>query len=114
QKGPRAGDIAALGFDAFVHDLAPGISDFADTAAAMMKLDLIVSACSAPAHLAAALGRATFVPVTFKPHWLWMREREDTPWYPTLRLFRQEKRGDWAGVMLRVRAAIEAMSRERR
>ena len=113
QKGPRAGDLAALGFDTFVHDLGPGLSDFADTTAVMMQLDLIVSVCSAPAHLAGALGRPTFVPLTFKPHWLWMREREDTPWYPTLRLFRQEKRGDWAGVMSRVRAAIEVMCRER-
>lgn len=113
QKGARAGDLAALGFDNFVHDLGPGLSDFADTAAAMMQLDLIVSVCSAPAHLAGALGRPTFVPLTFKPHWLWMREREDTPWYPSLRLFRQQKRGDWAEVMLRVRAAIEAMCRER-
>jgi len=112
QKGARAGDLAALGFDAFVHDLGPGLSDFADTAAVMMKLDLIVSVCSAPAHLAGALGRPTFVPLTFRPHWLWMRGREDTPWYPSLRLFRQDKRGDWAGVMLRVRAAIGAMCRE--
>ena len=113
QKGARAGDLAALGFDSFVHDLGPRLSDFADTAAAMMRLDLIVSICSAPAHLAGALGRPTFVPLTLRPHWLWMREREHTPWYPTLRLFRQEKRGDWAGVMLRVRAAVEAMCRER-
>ena len=51
QKGARAGDLAALGFDTFLHDLGPGLSDFADTAAAMMQLDLIVSVCSAPAQM---------------------------------------------------------------
>jgi tetratricopeptide (TPR) repeat protein len=112
QKGARAADLAALGFDAFVRDLGPGIADFADLAAAMMALDLVVSIDSAPVHLAGALGRRAFVMLPAKPDWRWLRGRDDSPWYPTLRLFRQSTPGDWAGVMERVRAAVvEAVAR---
>jgi tetratricopeptide (TPR) repeat protein len=113
QKGARAGDLRALGFDAFVRDLDPGIADFADLAAAIMALDVIVSIDSAPVHLAGALGRPAFVLLPAKPDWRWMRGRDDSPWYPTLRLFRQSTPGDWTGVMARVRAAIAEMAAQR-
>jgi Tfp pilus assembly protein PilF len=114
QKGARAADLRALGFDAVVRDLDPGIADFADMAAAMMKLDLIVSIDSAPVHLAGALSRPALVLLPFKPDWRWMRGRDDSPWYPTLRLFRQRAPGDWAGVMEGVHAAVAEMAAHRR
>jgi Tfp pilus assembly protein PilF len=113
QKGARAADLRALGFDAFVRDLDHGIADFADLAAAIMALDVIVSIDSAPVHLAGALGRPAFVLLPAKPDWRWLRGRDDSPWYPTLRLFRQSSPGDWVGVMERVRAAIVEMAAQR-
>jgi tetratricopeptide (TPR) repeat protein len=110
QKGARAADLAAIGFDALARDLDPGIVDFADLAAATMRLDLVVSVDSAPVHLAGALGKLAFVLLPARSDWRWMRGRDDSPWYPTLRLFRQRTHGDWAGVMERVRAAVAEMA----
>ncbi len=110
QKGARAADLAATGFDAMARDLDPGIADFADLAAAMVHLDLIVSIDSAPVHLAGALGKPVFVLLPVKSDWRWMRGRDDNPWYPTLRVFRQRSWGDWAGVMERVRSAVHDMA----
>jgi len=110
QKGARAADLRTLGFDAFVPDLEPGIGDFADMSAAIMKLDLVVTIDSAPAHLAGALGRRAFVMIPAKSDWRWLRGRDDSPWYPTLRLFRQGTAGDWGGVMERVRVAVKEMA----
>lgn len=110
QKGARGADLAALGLDALAQDLGPGIADFADLAAAMMRLDLVVSVDSAPVHLAGALGKPAFVLLPAKADWRWMRGRDDSPWYPTLRLFRQFAPGDWAGVMARVREAVAEMA----
>jgi hypothetical protein len=110
QKGARAADLAALGFDAFARNLDPGIADFADLAAATMRLDLILSVDSAPVHLAGALGKPAFVLLPARPDWRWMQGRDDSPWYPTLRLFRQRAAGDWADVMARVRIAVAQMA----
>jgi len=87
-------------------DLAPDLHDFADTAAALMHIDLLVSVDTAIVHLAGALGRPVWVLLPYSPDWRWLLERTDSPWYPTLRLFRQETPGDWAGVIARVRDAI--------
>ena len=114
QKGARAVDLASTGFDALARDLDPGIADFADLAAAMRGLDLIVSIDSAPVHLAGALGMPVFVLVPLRSDWRWMRGRDDNPWYPTLRVFRQRSLGDWAGVMERVRTAVTEMASRRR
>jgi len=109
QKGVRAADLAALGFDTVVRDLDPGIADFADLAAALMRLDLVVSVDSAPVHLAGALSRPVFALLPTRADWRWLRDRDDSPWYPTLRLFRQSVAGDWAGMMARVRSAVAEM-----
>ena len=82
--------------------------DFMATAAWMTALDRIVTVDTAAAHLAGSLGRPTWLLLPFDPEWRWGRDREDSPWYPTLRLFRQEKSGDWAGVITRVLAALRA------
>ena len=64
----------------------------------MAELDLVITICSAPVHLAGAMGRPTFLMLCFDPHWVWMLGREDTPWYPSARLFRQAAPGDWSTV----------------
>lgn len=78
------------------------LTDFADTAAAMAELDLIITVDTAAAHLAGALGRPVWTLLPAVPDWRWSLEREDTPWYPTMRLFRQKTPGDWDDVVQRV------------
>jgi hypothetical protein len=109
QVGARAGDPRQAGTGA-VHDLSPALGDFAETAAAIAALDLIVAADTAVAHLAGALGRPVWLMLPHVPDWRWLLRREDSPWYPTARLFRQERPGDWAGVVGRIAAEIEAFA----
>ena len=94
-----------------VTDLAPQLTDFADTAAAMACLDLVISVDTAVAHLAGALAVPVWTLVPHVPDWRWWLEREDSPWYPTMRLFRQPAHGDWAKVMDNVAAALAAYPR---
>lgn len=104
-RDPRAGDaelLAALP----VTDLAPRLEDFAATAAFINQLDLVITCDTAIAHLAGGMGKPIWILLPFAPSWHWMLEREDSPWYPTARLFRQKTRGDWDEVMGRVAAAL--------
>ena len=87
-------------------DFDSGGDAFIDTAAVMMNLDLIVTPCNAIAHLAGALGRPTFVALMRVPEWRWLLEREDSPWYPATRLFRQSSAGDWPGIFARIADAV--------
>ena len=87
-------------------DLTAELSDWADTAALVANLDLVISCDTAVAHLAAAMGKPTWILSRFNGCWRWLAERDDSPWYPTVRLFRQASRGDWAGVMEAVVAAL--------
>ena len=89
-----------------VSDLAPQFTDFAETAAAIKNLDLVISVDTAVAHIAGALGRPVWILLPFMPDWRWLLERDDSPWYPSMRLFRQETRGDWQSVIERVREAL--------
>jgi Tfp pilus assembly protein PilF len=82
------------------------LRDFADTASVVAQLDLVISVDTSMAHLAGALARTTWVLLPFAPDWRWMLDREDSPWYPTVRLFRQTAPGDWAAVVHRVRDAL--------
>jgi Flp pilus assembly protein TadD len=106
QTGERAGDLARLPAGR-VADLAPHLTDFAETAAAVAHLDLVITVDTAVAHVAGALARPAWVMLRFRPDWRWLIGREDSPWYPSLRLFRQRARGDWGEVVARVRAALE-------
>ncbi len=99
QKGEGEEQIAAAGFPV---ETLPGLDEgpdaFLDTAAAMMALDLIITSDTSVAHLAGALGRPVWVALRRVPDWRWLLDRSDSPWYPTMRLFRQATEGDWAGV----------------
>jgi len=85
----------------------PLMRDFADTAALIAALDLVISVDTAVAHLAGALGKPVWLLSRADACWRWLQGREDSPWYPRMRIFRQRAPGDWHDVMLRVRAALE-------
>ncbi|HEY1542668.1 MAG TPA: tetratricopeptide repeat protein, partial [Xanthobacteraceae bacterium] len=105
QAGERAADLAML-VPGRVTDLAPELTDLADTAAAISALDLVIGVDTGVVHLAGALGKPVWVMLAFDPDWRWLLERTDSPWYPSARLIRQEAPGDWDGVVGRVRAAL--------
>jgi tetratricopeptide (TPR) repeat protein/glycosyltransferase involved in cell wall biosynthesis len=109
QKEVLEADRALLNQTPIV-DLSPHFGDLADTAAAIAKLDLVITVDTAVAHLAGALGKPVWILLAFSPDWRWLLEREDSPWYPTARLFRQRERGDWQGVFERVAEALGAVS----
>ena len=102
QKGEAAGQAKDLPKGIRLIDWTDELKDFADTAALMANLDLVVTVETAVAHLAGALARPVWTLLPFMPDWRWLLEREDSPWYPTMRLFRQKTSGDWAGVIERV------------
>lgn len=87
-------------------DHTSALNDFADTAALISNLDLVIAVDTAVAHLAGALGKPVWTMLPFMPDWRWMLDREDSPWYPTMRLFRQLSIGDWASVIRQVTTAL--------
>ncbi|RYI32924.1 MAG: tetratricopeptide repeat protein [Acetobacteraceae bacterium] len=87
-------------------DIAENLEDFAETAAALTALDLLISVDTAPLHLAGALGRPAWALLPAVPDWRWLLGRADSPWYPSLRLFRQPKPGDWEAVVAEVVVAL--------
>jgi ADP-heptose:LPS heptosyltransferase len=89
-------------------DVAAGLGDFADTAALVEGLDLVIAVDTAVAHLAGAMGKPVWVLSRFDACWRWLEERSDSPWYPTLRLFRQQQPGEWGAVVERVAVELEA------
>ncbi|MEO7720220.1 MAG: tetratricopeptide repeat protein [Capsulimonas sp.] len=96
QRGPAASQIASYSGDANIIDLSNEIADFADTAGVIANLDLVISVCTSVAHLAGAMGRPVWTLLSKSACWRWMQNRDDSPWYPTMRLFRQEILGNWA------------------
>lgn len=110
QVGERAADVAAEALGDEVEDLTPALDDFSDSAAALAALDLLVSVDTSTAHLAGALGRPVWVLIASAPDWRWMTGREDSPWYPSMRLFRQEAPGEWAPVIERLRGELCALA----
>jgi tetratricopeptide (TPR) repeat protein len=108
QVGQNATDIRLLGEHSNVIDLSHKIQDFADTAAIINQLDLVISVDTAVAHLAGAMAKPVWVLLPFTPDWRWMIDREDSPWYPTMRLFCQAKLGDWEGVLQRVHDSLQS------
>ena len=106
QKGPGREQVDELAERVELLDPADDLNDFADTAALISNLDLVVTVDTAVAHLAGALGVPVWVALPANPDWRWLLERADSPWYPTMRLFRQSSWGDWPGVF-RVTFALE-------
>ncbi len=93
-------------------DLTAELKDWADTAALVANLDLVITCDTAVAHLAAAMGKPTWILSRFNGCWRWLTDRDDSPWYPTVRLFRQTTCGDWASVMREVSTALEVKLNE--
>ena len=93
-----------------MQDWTSELSDFADTAALVYGLDLVISIDSAVAHLAGALGKPVWLLNRFNPCWRWLLNRNDSPWYPTLRQFRQPVPEDWGSVIQAVGAALKDAS----
>jgi Tfp pilus assembly protein PilF len=98
QKGPETAQRDKFGIGLLVRDLGNGCSDFADTAKVMKQLDLIITVDTSVAHLAGALNIPVWVAIPYNPDWRWMRKRKDSPWYPSMTLFRQKKAGEWESV----------------
>ncbi|MCE2923252.1 MAG: tetratricopeptide repeat protein [Roseomonas sp.] len=105
QKEVRDRDLAALAGSGIL-DVSAELGDFADTAALISALDLVISVDTSVAHLAGALGKPTWVMLPFAPDFRWLLDREDSPWYPKMRLFRQSRAGDWDGVVARIGEAL--------
>jgi tetratricopeptide (TPR) repeat protein len=112
-KGAGEAELAGLRDGMAVEVLGaefdPGLDAFLDTAAVMMSCDLIITSDTAVAHLAGALARPVWVALKNVPDWRWQLERSDTPWYPTMRLFRQTKRDDWREVFAAMEMAIRPL-----
>jgi ADP-heptose:LPS heptosyltransferase len=87
---------------------AAELTDFAETAGAILNLDLVIAVDTSVVHLAGALAKPAWVMLPFSPDWRWMADRDDNPWYPTLRLYRQRRPGDWEEVIARVAADLRA------
>ncbi|MGO9361315.1 MAG: tetratricopeptide repeat protein [Xanthobacteraceae bacterium] len=109
QVGKAAADLGAV-TGGVVHDISMRLTDFGETAAAVEALDLVITVDTAVAHLAGAIGKPVWVLLPHVPDWRWQLGREDSPWYPTMRLYRQARRGDWEGVLDRVRRELTILA----
>jgi len=113
QKGPAAGQALTLPSDLEIVDPMPEVQDFADTAAIIANLDIVVSVDTSVVHLAGALGKPAILLDRYDNCWRWLAGREDSPWYPQLRIFRQKRMGDWAPVVERTAAALAKLAAAR-
>lgn len=110
QKGPAAAQADTPPNGMKLLSLSAQIGDFEDTAAILCLADLLISVDSSPVHLAGALGRPVWVMLPKVPDWRWLLERTDTPWYPHMRLFRQDVRTDWSGVISRIAGELKQLT----
>jgi len=109
QKGRGSEELEGLRQLSVIEDLGAQCEDFMDTACALGGLDLVITVDTSIAHLAGALGRPVWILLAYSPDWRWLLEREDSPWYPTARLFRQTSPGDWEEVLARVACALRGL-----
>jgi tetratricopeptide (TPR) repeat protein len=107
QKGVAQGQVDAMSHHANLIHLGDQLNDFSDTAAVIANLDLVISIDTAVAHLAGALGKPVWVLLPLAPDWRWQLRPDDTPWYPSARLFRQEERNDWQALIDSVGTALK-------
>lgn len=113
QMDDRAAQIQELSAGQRILDPSGSIADFADTAALVAELDLVIAVDTAVAHLAGALGKPVWVLLPFSPDWRWLLGREDSPWYPTMRLFRQQRAKEWEPVIAEVRKQLQTLTEVR-
>jgi tetratricopeptide (TPR) repeat protein len=113
QKGPASQQVEEFSNQMRIKNYGEKFVDFTDTAALIDNLDLVISVDTAVAHLAGAMGKPVWVLLPFIPDWRWMLEREDIPWYPTMRLFRQQEHGNWDEVLQRVANELSQWVRQR-
>jgi hypothetical protein len=107
QFGDARRQLAALGGQ--VVDGMAGVADFADTAVRLAQVDLLISVDTSMVHLAGGLGVPVWMLSRFDGCWRWLEQRDDSPWYPSLRIFRQPSPGDWPSVVAEVRAALRVL-----
>jgi hypothetical protein len=103
----RPDDARVLSEQSRILDFGPALTNFADTAALISRLDLVISVDTSVAHLAGALGTPVWILLPFSPDWRWLLDRNDSPWYPTARLFRQSEARAWSAVVADVRNALD-------
>lgn len=109
QKEVRDSDQPVLELDEKIRHFGDDLNDFSDTAALCKLMDVVISVDTSVAHLSASLGRQTWVLLPFVPDWRWLMNRDDSPWYPTAKLFRQEEDRDWGAVLDRVQAELSVL-----
>ncbi len=110
QQELRDGDLEILQANPQIVHFGDELHDFADTAAVVSELDVVISVDTSVAHLAGALGKPVWILLPFAPDWRWLLDRKDSPWYPTARLFRQPKIADWDGVIECVRQELSVIA----
>src|SRR5207237_1171571 len=106
QKGPAAAQASAPPAGMKLVDLSQQMEDFADSAALLANLDLLIAVDTAIVHLAGAMAMPTWTLIDFNPDWRWLLGRSDSPWYPTMRLFRQTRYFDWSETIGQVGEAL--------
>ena len=113
QMGGGRADLQGAALPDSFTDLGPDLTDFSETAAAMMALDIVITPCTSTAHLAGALGRRVWILLGLNPDWRWLLGRDSSPWYPTARLFRRPSNADWNEPVQRMRVLLEGLAAER-
>jgi ADP-heptose:LPS heptosyltransferase len=109
QKEAEEKEIALLRQDDRIAFFGDDLSDFSDTAALLDLMDLVITIDTSVAHLAGAMGKPVWILLPFNPDWRWLLDRNDSPWYPSARLFRQQQIGNWAGVIDRVKHELRSV-----
>ncbi|NES69532.1 MAG: glycosyltransferase family 9 protein, partial [Okeania sp. SIO2D1] len=109
QKGEATKELAQLSSNIQIEDMSSQLNNYADTATVINQLDLVISVDTSVAHLAGALGKPVWTLLCFNPDWRWLQEIENTPWYPTMKLFRQSQSREWEEVVEKVKAELWEM-----
>ena len=109
QKGPSQSQIGSYWGRAPLVNLGPELRDFGDTMAVLECLERVVAVDTSVCHLAGAMGKAAWVMLPYAPDWRWLMEGETSPWYPTMRLFRQPAMNDWTSVIGKIKEELMAM-----
>ena len=109
QKEVREKDLAVLRQLGRIAYFGDDLGDFSDTAALLDLMDLVITVDTSVAHLAGAMGKPVWILLPYNPHWRWLLDRDDSPWYPSARLFRQQQIGNWAGVIDQVKNELRSV-----